>query len=146
VPARLRRRLVVGIAAALLLAPTVAIADPVAVATSAGQQCTWEPRPRWSNCASFPDAAGKTVYLMRGVSTKAGAQMIQVYDQAAAPPVGAPLLAVDVPASPAGNYEFKFSPSGITVNAGLLVCNSTNSDPTQYMGGAADTTFEVCFR
>lgn len=138
-----------GLQPALATSPTATPSPtptPAPVATAVGALCIWEHTTAMGNCGWFPDAAGKQLFIARGVSTKAGAQIIQVYDQATAPPSGAPIATYEAAASPAGNWSINLAPEAITLRNGALVCNSTNSDPTAYTAGAADTTFEVCFR
>jgi hypothetical protein len=106
--------------------------------TSVGSLCTWEYSTALANCAAFPDVAGKDVFIVTGISTKNGAQFIQLYDAAAAPPSGSPLWQTSVNNT---SYGQKWAPEAIHVTNGALICNSTNADPTQYTAGASDTTF-----
>lgn len=97
------------------------------------------------NCQQFPDTAGHIVYNVTAYSTDASAQYFQVYDQAAAPPTTPEVWpACKALADPQGRCVFNFLP-GLYFKNGVLVCNSTNSDPTQYTPGALDSMFGAAF-
>jgi hypothetical protein len=136
--------------AAAIAAVIVAMFSAAFAASPGGENkgalCDWQFTTALANCASFPDAAGKQVLIAGGVSTKGGAQFIQLYDLAGASPSGNPVASGEAQASPNGNWILRLAPEGIQLSNGALLCNSTNADPTAYSAGSADTTFAVCFR
>ncbi len=93
------------------------------------------------NCQLFTRVASGTLYRASGIS--GAAQMIEFYDQATyAPSSGEIWPSVEVAAN--SSWSVDFSP-GLTIISGLLICNSTNADPTQYTPGNLDTTFGIAF-
>ena len=117
-------------------------------ATAGGVGSTYSQRTETSvklgNCQAFPDVAGHVLYWAGGYCT-GPAQYIQIYDQASAPPTTTEIMpAGKCAADPAGNWAFDLRP-GLYLKNGALICNSINSDPTQYSPGALDTSFGVSF-
>jgi hypothetical protein len=138
-------------AAIALIAAALLFFISLARATSPGGEnkgalCDWQFTTALANCASFPDAAGKQLLIAGGVSTKGGAQFVQLYDLSGSSPSGNPVASGEAQASPNGNWILRLAPEGIQLSNGALLCNSTNADPTAYSAGSADTTFAVCFR